>query len=43
MEALYQAYRKAKVDVFYERSQPLSQEFCEYERSLHANLTSTLR
>lgn len=40
MDALYQAYRKAKVDVFYERSQPLSQEFCEYERNLHANLTA---
>lgn len=40
MDALYHAYRKAKVDVFYERSQPLSQEFCEYERNLHANLTA---
>ncbi|ODA29728.1 RNA-directed DNA polymerase [Planctopirus hydrillae] len=39
LDTLYQAYRKAKVDVFYERSQPLSQEFCEYERNLHANLT----
>lgn len=38
MEALYQAYRKAKVDVFYERSQPLAREFCEYERHLNANL-----
>lgn len=35
MDALYQAYRKAKVDVFYERSQPLSQESCEYKRNLH--------
>lgn len=40
MDALYHAYLKAKVDVFYERSQPLSQEFCEYERNLHANLTA---
>ncbi|ADB18091.1 conserved hypothetical protein [Pirellula staleyi DSM 6068] len=40
MKAMYQAYQKAKVDVFYERSQPRSQEFCEYERNLHANLTA---
>jgi hypothetical protein len=40
MDALYQAFRKAKVDVFYERSQPLSKDFCEYERNLHANLTA---
>jgi hypothetical protein len=40
MDALYQAYRKAKVDFFYERSQPLSQEFCKYEADLHANLTA---
>lgn len=38
LEALYQAYRKAKVDVFSERSQPLAVSFCIYERDLHSNL-----
>lgn len=38
MEDMYDAYRKAKVDVFYERSQPMALEFCEYERALHSNL-----
>jgi hypothetical protein len=39
-ENLYLAYRKAKVDVFYERSQPLSESFCDYEENLHANLAT---
>lgn len=38
MDALYLAYRKAKVDVFYERSQPMVLAFCEYERELNHNL-----
>lgn len=38
MDALYLAYRKAKVDVFYERSQPMVLAFCEYERDLNDNL-----
>ncbi|WP_339613529.1 RNA-directed DNA polymerase [uncultured Rubinisphaera sp.] len=38
MDALYLAYRKAKVDVFYERSQPMVLAFCEYERELNDNL-----
>jgi len=40
MESLYLAYRKAKVDVFHERSQPMAEAFCEYEKSLHANLSA---
>lgn len=39
-ESLYYAYRKAKVDVFFERSQPLTEAFCEYEKSLHDNLVA---
>jgi hypothetical protein len=38
LDALYHAYRKAKVDVFYERSQPMVAEFCAYELNLHQNL-----
>ena len=40
MEALYQAYKKAKVDIFWEKSQPLSKSFCDYEQNLHGNLTT---
>ena len=40
MEALYQAYKKAKVDIFWEKSQPLSKRFCDYEQNLHGNLTT---
>jgi hypothetical protein len=40
MENLYLAYRKAKVDVFYERSQPMATAFCAYEKSLHENLSA---
>ena len=40
MENLYLAYRKAKVDVFFERSQPLAEDFCEYEQLLHQNLSA---
>lgn len=38
MEDMYDAYRKAKVDVFFERSQPMALEFCEYEQALHSRL-----
>jgi hypothetical protein len=34
------AYRKAKVDIFYERDHPNAIALCEYEERLHANLTS---
>ncbi len=40
LDQLYHAYRKAKIDVFYERSQPMTLAFCEYERDLHANLVA---
>lgn len=40
IDHLYEAYRKAKVDVFFERSQPMAIDFCEYERDLHANLVA---
>jgi hypothetical protein len=42
MENLYLAYRKAKVDVFYERSQPMAIAFCDYENSLHENLSALI-
>lgn len=38
IDQLYHAYRKAKFDVFFERSQPTSLAFCEYEQNLHSNL-----
>ena len=38
IDNLYLAYRKAKVDVYYERSQPMAEAFCEYEQHLHSNL-----
>ena len=34
LDDLYHAYRKAKVDVFFERSQPMALEFCQYEKNL---------
>lgn len=46
MENLYLAYRKAKFDVYYERSQPMAEAFSDYEGDLHTNLTelcTTLR
>lgn len=39
---LYQAYRKAKVEAFYERSHFNALEFVEYEQNLHDNLKSLL-
>lgn len=39
LENLYLAYRKAKVDMFRERSQPLAEAFCDYEAALPANLS----
>jgi len=35
---LYDAYRKAKVDVFFEKTQPLTLTFCRYEDDLDGNL-----
>ncbi len=43
MEQMYLAYRKAKVDVYFERSQPAAIAFCEFEKSLHENLESLAR
>lgn len=40
LENLYRAYRKAKVDMFHERSQPLAEDFCEYEAALPDNLAT---
>ena len=40
MENLYLAYRKAKIDIFHERSQPMAEAFCEFEESLHDNLSN---
>jgi phage-related minor tail protein len=34
LDALYTAYRKAKVDVFYERSSVCHVEFAEFETNL---------
>lgn len=39
LEDLYLAYRKAKIDVFYERSQPMAVQFCDFEKNLHENLS----
>ncbi|MDB4367980.1 RNA-directed DNA polymerase [Mariniblastus sp.] len=35
---LYIAYRKAKADMFFERSQPVAKVFCDYEDDLEKNL-----
>ncbi len=40
MDQMYLAYGKAKVDVFFERSQPTAVAFCEFEKSLENNLKS---
>ena len=40
LDDLYHAYRKAKVDVFFERSQPMALEFCQYEKNLALNLNN---
>lgn len=42
LEQLYLAYRKAKSDVYFERTQPMAEAFCAYEGNLHQNL-ETLR
>src|SRR5437868_5068340 len=42
LEDVYHAYRKAKADVFFERSQPMALSFCRYEQNLHANLVTLL-
>lgn len=39
---LYIAYRKAKVDMFYERDHVTAVEFCIYEEQLDANLNALL-
>jgi hypothetical protein len=39
---LFFAYRKAKVDCFYESSIRVAEDFIEYERTLPANLTALL-
>jgi hypothetical protein len=38
LDLLYQAYRKAKVDVCNDKNQPCAYEFLEYEKCLHINL-----
>ncbi len=38
IDAMYHAYRKAKVDVCCERNQPKTMDFVEYEKDLHSNL-----
>lgn len=40
LDDLFHAYRKAKIDAFFERSQPLATAFCEYEQNLSGNLKS---
>lgn len=42
MVDLYIAYRKAKVDMYYERDHVTAIKFCNYEEHLDANLTSLL-
>jgi hypothetical protein len=42
LDDIYDAYRKAKVDVFFERSQPMGLAFSEYERNLQNKLASLL-
>jgi hypothetical protein len=37
------AYRKAKVDLYYERDHPNAFALCEYEENLHYNLTSLFK
>jgi hypothetical protein len=43
LDDLYLAYRKAKVDVFYEKSNIAGVPFCKYEINLDRNLRSLLR
>ncbi len=38
IEALYQAYRKAKIDVCNDRNQPRARAFVEFEKDLYHNL-----
>src|SRR5262245_42233842 len=38
IEQLYLAYRKAKIDVFFERSQPTALAFLDCEKALEKNL-----
>lgn len=40
MADLYVAYRKSKVDMFYERDHVTAVDFCEYEENLASNLKS---
>ncbi|KAF0179604.1 MAG: hypothetical protein FD161_1221 [Limisphaerales bacterium] len=40
---LLRAYRKAKVDVYYERDQDLAHEFCKFEEDLPAKLRALRR
>ena len=40
LDDLFCAYRKAKADLFFERTQPVSIAFCNYESNLAANLSA---
>lgn len=42
LKHLFYAYRKAKVDCFYERLSNSTEDFVEYEKDLHANLNKLL-
>jgi hypothetical protein len=38
LEDIYRAYRKAKVDVFYDSTLNMEVDFCIYEQSIHNNI-----